>query len=64
MHVRPAGQVVDDARHDQGQQAGPEQGDIGVVIGAGSQYGHQLRVSMLFDASNGLGHLALLNFIQ
>ncbi|MNR59526.1 hypothetical protein D3C85_1807970 [compost metagenome] len=64
MHARPAGQVIDDARYNQGQQAGPEQGDVGVVIGAAGQHGDQFRVCLMLGAGDGLGHLALFDFTQ
>ncbi|MCY1183110.1 hypothetical protein D9M73_237030 [compost metagenome] len=64
MYAWPASQVINDTRHDQGQQAGPEQGDIGVVIGAGGRYGDQFRVGVALDPGNCLGDLALFVFSQ
>jgi len=52
------------ARYHQGDQAGPQQGDVGVIVGAGRQHGDQFGVGVFFDPGNRFGDLALLVFSQ
>lgn len=52
-------------RHHQRDQAGPQQWDIGVIVGTGSQHGHQFGVGGFFDPGAIAFHdLALLVFSQ
>ncbi|MNG26636.1 hypothetical protein D3C84_1116510 [compost metagenome] len=61
---QPTGEVMHDARYQQRQQTGPQQRDVRIVVGAGREHGHQLRVGVALDPGNGLGHLALFVFSQ
>ncbi len=63
-HGQPAGQVVHDARHHQRQQAGPQQRDVRVVVGAGRQHRHQFGVGVALDPGDRLGDFALFVFSQ
>lgn len=50
----PAAGVMHHARHHQRQQAGPQQRDVGVVVGPRRQHSDQFGVGLPFDPGNGL----------
>ena len=51
---------VHHGRHHQGDQAGPQQGDVAVVIGTGSEHGDDFGIGVLFGTGDRVFDLPLL----
>ena len=60
----PAQQHLQQARHGQRQHCGPEQWQVGVIVGTAGQHRYQFGIGAPFGTGNGFGDLTLIVFVE
>ncbi len=64
IDAQPAGEIIHQSRQQQGQQAGPQQRNIGIVVGPGGQYGDQLSIRLTLNRFDRGSHFVLFSLGQ